>query len=299
MTTAIEQTEQQPAITPAIKTGFVYKCYHKDNPNLFYIGSTSQTLTKRLQQHRDQARKETCKSKWFKYMKEKNYDDFRIVLIEEMKHQHSSQLREREDYHIRQLKPQLNERNAKESPEDVKKQKQDYYEANKAVISEKTKAYREANKDIVKTRKQNYYEANKAVISEKKKAYREANKETIKLKKQLYQQQNKEKLSIRKKAYYSTYKHIVQTHYLKNAEKIKQQKREMYKATKTEELARLRARPICYTCSLCKYETNNPSHALRHQRSEKHQKITDKFELYCYIRQQFDQDGLNFNPFQA
>ena len=210
--------------TPATITGRIYKIYHQDNPNMFYIGSTSKRLSKRLQQHKDTAKyNPDKKSRWLEYLRTKNIDNFEIVLLEELKTGDKTRLREREDYYIRQLKPALNQRRALLSPEDVK-------------------AYN-------KTYRQRYNQLNSAHIKQQAKKnakkYRLAHSNAIRQKKKLYNQN----------------------------------------------------RPICYTCSLCDYETNRPQHALKHQQTSKHIR-NEKFELYYFIRQQFEASNLG-NPFQS
>jgi group I intron endonuclease len=94
-----------------MNTGRVYKIYNTADMNKIYVGSSKQTLTKRLAEHKSCAKLGRT-SKIYNYIREKNYENFRIVLLEEMKYNDKSQLREREDFYINQLKPELNTNNA-------------------------------------------------------------------------------------------------------------------------------------------------------------------------------------------
>ena len=84
--------------------GRIYKLYEKLNPSMFYIGSTTKDLNKRLMDHK------SCSNKGntplYKYIREKGKNSFSIELVEDdiiVKN-----LIIREDYWINELKPTLN-----------------------------------------------------------------------------------------------------------------------------------------------------------------------------------------------
>ena len=63
------------------KNGKVYKLI-SDETNFIYVGSTTQQLSKRLYEHKRDAKK-GCKSKVYETMRDVGIDTFRIVLINE------------------------------------------------------------------------------------------------------------------------------------------------------------------------------------------------------------------------
>lgn len=91
------------------RVGYIYKAFHKDTPETFYIGSTEGKLIKRLQAHKGSAKhKKNEKTKWFEHLREKNFTDFRIVQLERVEFTHKQELLVREDAAIRALNPPLN-----------------------------------------------------------------------------------------------------------------------------------------------------------------------------------------------
>ena len=113
--------------------GRVYKIYNTADPNKIYVGSTKETLTRRLQKHKANA-KSGRTSRFCNYLRQHNYENFRIVLLEEVKYEHSSQLREREDRYIIDLHPELNMHNAILNHEKVKQCNNRYNNSDKGKL---------------------------------------------------------------------------------------------------------------------------------------------------------------------
>lgn len=91
------------------KTGRVYKMYFRDAPEDIYVGSTSQTLLVRMQNHKNAAKYETNKkSNWFEYLRSQDLSLLRIELLEEVKMNNKQDLLLVEDRYIRELKPKFN-----------------------------------------------------------------------------------------------------------------------------------------------------------------------------------------------
>jgi group I intron endonuclease len=152
----------------------IYKITNDYNDEV-YIGSTCDTLNKRLSKHKGDAN-DTNKNKnrlFYKLMNEIGFERFRIDLIENYPCEDRYALRQREGYWIRQLGT-LNLKIAGRESEEYHK---DYYEKNKNKILEYHK---------------NYHENNKTKILEYHKKYNEENKEMIKDKKRQYYQETKE-----------------------------------------------------------------------------------------------------------
>jgi hypothetical protein len=188
---------------------------------LIYIGSTTQTLSQRLQNHKKTYRRYLNTNlgylSSFKIIANENYD---IILVEEFPCQNKDQLHSRERYWI-------------ENTECVNiyiptRTDKEYYEQNKEKLFEKRKKYKENNKEkyneIRKKLSKKYYDNNK----EHKKEYRENNKERA----QQYREENREKMRKYIKEYNLNNKERAKQYYENNKEKIKEQKKEYYKNNK-------------------------------------------------------------------
>jgi len=172
-----------------------------DTTGLTYIGSTVETLSKRLTKHKD---------KYKQYLKgNTNFvtsfdiiknDNYKIILLENCPCNSKEELHKIERKYIETI-----ECVNKVIPGRTRKE---YFEDNKNKLNEKNKEYREKNKDKIKEQKKEWYETNKDKMKEQKK---EKNKE--------YYENNKDK----HKEYYET-----------NKDKILEQKKEYYETNKTE-----------------------------------------------------------------
>ncbi len=156
---------------PDYKKGKIYKIVCNITSKI-YIGSTTQTLSVRLAEHRR-------KYKLFKEGKTNNVTsyqiieqgEFDIVLIENCFCESKEELHRRERFFI-------------ESLECVNKNvptrtKHEYYKENKDDIKEKIKDYYETNKAHILEIKKQYHLKNKKDVNEKHRQYHQANRETI------------------------------------------------------------------------------------------------------------------------
>ena len=160
---------------PDYSNSRIYKIVDNTNGNI-YIGSTTQTLSRRLAKHtsdygsylNDKCRFMTS----FNIIQNGNYE---IILIENVNCETKEQLYARERFHI--------ENNIcvnKVIPMRIEgESKKIYYKNNKKEILTKQKHYYEANKEHISEREKNKYEINKEKIKERVNLYRENNKETI------------------------------------------------------------------------------------------------------------------------
>jgi len=171
----------------------------------FYIGSTIETLKKRLSKHKaDYKRYIKGNKRYMTSFDIVKFDDAIIQLIKDVKCENRKELDRIEgecilEHHDRILNKCVAGRTLKE-----------YYETNKEKIKQKQKQYCEANKEIIKQKQKQYYETNKE--------YCEANKEIIKQKQKQYYETNKEII----KQYYETNKEIIKQYREANKEIIKQ-----------------------------------------------------------------------------
>ena len=156
---------------PDYKNGKIYKLWSPEG-NEIYIGSTTNSLAKRLGYH-----KKTNNTTCGKYLFE-NYTDVRIELIEQYSCNNKMELNKREGEHIRAnycLNKKIAGRTKQKYYEDNIEKIKEWREANKEKIAEKAKEYREKNKEKLAE----YREANKDKIAEKRKEWSQANKEKL------------------------------------------------------------------------------------------------------------------------
>ena len=183
---------------PDYQNGKIYKLWSPQG-NEIYIGSTINSLAKRLGGHKS---KRNCRSKYLF----QNYTDVRIELIQEYPCNNKMELNKREGEHIRA--------NNCLNKEIAGRTRQEYYEDNKEKLAEKNKKWYENNKEKLAERHKEYYDSNKGKIAERHKEWREANKEKI----AEYYENNKEKMKEKNKEYYEANKEKILE---KNKEKIK------------------------------------------------------------------------------
>ena len=117
----------------------------------FYIGSTCQTIAKRLLRHKSYAKEDKCKHcRFYEHMNTVGWDNARIECLEEST---AEELKVRENYHIKRFignENLLNMRRATRTPEEVRQYKNErqrkYYERNKEPIKSKMREqYRDRN----------------------------------------------------------------------------------------------------------------------------------------------------------
>lgn len=247
-------------------TGRVYKLVHKDTMEMFYVGSTKQSLAKRMGQHRIGAGdpKQIHKPVYVK-INEIGIENVKIILIEEIECQNRDQLLRKEadiikanydaltnkciplrtpaewridnkDLIDERAKIYNNSEAARESaarwrknnPEAIKK----YREENADVIHQRQKEYRENNKDKLKEK---YLEVREE-RNKQKNEYYQRNKEKFAELQKTYREEHKEELAIKNKEYRDANKAAInekrRLYREKNKEKIKERKRLFYQANK-------------------------------------------------------------------
>jgi len=178
----------------------IYKLYSLSEPSLVYYGSTTNSLSKRMTQHKhsfNENRKITSKLIF------KNNDEV-IELVEEFPCNSKTELRIREGYYIQNnicVNIRQAGRTSKEYYIDNKEKLKDYYENNKDKKKENQKLYREKNNEIIKERKKQYQNDNKEKIKGYGKKYREENNQIIRERKKQYYEKNKERIKEQMKQY--------------------------------------------------------------------------------------------------
>ena len=131
--------------------GIIYKIYHKDNENLFYIGSTTNYYRRQIN-HKTRCNNENDVGhnlKLYQIIREHgSWDCFQFDILEELSCETKEELHQIENEYINTLKPVMNCINS------VRVVSKEEYQ----------KKYREDNKEKNKKYKKQYYEKNKDII---------------------------------------------------------------------------------------------------------------------------------------
>ena len=164
---------------PDYSNSRIYKIVDNTNGNI-YIGSTTQTLSRRLAKHRSEYQcflenKNKNKITSFQIIQNSNYE---IILLENMNCATKEQLHARERFYIENnvcVNKNIPTRTKKEYMKDYdeehkqynKEHKAKYYEKNKECFKEKSNLYYETNKEQCKERVKQYQEQHKQEINKK------------------------------------------------------------------------------------------------------------------------------------
>ena len=194
--------------------GKIYMLY-VDCPEVCYIGSTTQTLKKRLRQHK------TGCVMWkngkgcyvSSYQLFETGKEVIIELVENFPCSNRYELETRERFHIENIRC-IN----KQIPTRSRVQR---YQDHKAEIALKSKQYREEHKTEIALKNKQYREEHKAEIALKTKQYYEEHKAEIILKTKQYREQyyeaHKAEFALKNKQYYEAHKEAISE---KTSEKI-------------------------------------------------------------------------------
>jgi hypothetical protein len=166
---------------PDYTKGNIYKlcCRDTDITNI-YIGSTC-NMTKRKHKHKYSCNNEKAKGYnyyVYRFIRENGgWNNWNMVLVEEVCCENKKQLNQKERECIEKLKPTLNKvipnRTQKEYYQDnferERERQKEYYKENKESIQEKIKKYHNKNKNKINEYKKKWYENNSERILEKRK----------------------------------------------------------------------------------------------------------------------------------
>ena len=211
--------------------GRIYKLVCNDG--YFYIGSTIQTLNKRLTHHKQDSKR--LKLKLYKHINTIGWENVKMELLEELTINNRKELLNKEGEYIRKefsnlclnmVTPPID---AKESEKESKRR---YREKNKEKIKEKDNIYKENNKEKVKESKKRYKDNNKEKVKIASKIYNDKMKDKYKDYRDKHKEKNKQYL----KEYYEKNKEInklkAKEYYEKNKEHIKLKAKEYYEKNK-------------------------------------------------------------------
>jgi hypothetical protein len=173
------------------KNGKIYIIRNHINDKV-YIGSTTQTLSKRFSWHKSSINKSRSKNyPLYIEMKHIGVEKFYIELLEEYPCSNIEQLHKREGHLIRQYDSFNNGYNGRIEGRSSK----EWYEENKQSISKKYKEWRSKNINQRLLYEDNYKKENKERIKAYFKQYREDNKAKISLRMKEYYQKHKDEIN--------------------------------------------------------------------------------------------------------
>jgi len=159
----------------------IYKIQHTEKDDLIYVGHTTD-FTKRKNAHKKACNNEGKKFniKLYKMIRDNGgWDMFKMLEIKKFPCNDSREACAEEDKAIKELKANMNSRDAVVDKERIKEYKKSYYENNKESIAIKGSVYREENVEKIKAIKKSYYEENKERIKAEVRKYNEDNKDKI------------------------------------------------------------------------------------------------------------------------
>jgi hypothetical protein len=202
----------------------IYKIQHIDDDTLLYIGSTN-NFTKRKWSHKSSCNNVKNKDydlKLYRMIRGSGgWDEFNMVVLKEFPCANKREAEMEEDILMREMKAQMNTRNAYSSKEDKYEYLCKYKTDNRERIAEVKKIYDAKNKERIAEVKKIYHDKNKERIAEVKKIYDAKNKERKAEVNKIYQAKNKVRIAEVHKIYQD-----------KNREAILQKQREFYQKNK-------------------------------------------------------------------
>lgn len=154
---------------PNYQNGKIYKLI-SDQSDKIYIGSTTQSLSRRLAKHKSDyhvnKKNNTCTISSLLIVQ---FSDVKIILIEKCPCDNIEELLSREQYWIDFFKSQIiNKNDAVKNVEKVKQNKKIYYNNNKEKLSDYHKQHYQENSDKIKENVTKYREENRETILERK-----------------------------------------------------------------------------------------------------------------------------------
>lgn len=208
--------------------------------DLTYIGSTCQSLSKRMAQHRrDSRNKQHNTMKLYVLMKELGVDSFYIELLENCPCKTREELYKREGECMRNHQSALNnkiqgrtgEEYRKEEREKILVRKKEHYKKNQAYYKQKVKEYKETHKEYLDEKRKEHREKNRDKLIEKQmKRYNENKDEINQIRREKMKQKKEENENYRKELN-KTYREW----YAKNKEKQCQRRKELRQMKKQEQ----------------------------------------------------------------
>ena len=165
---------------PNYQDAKIYKLINDSMPGLVYYGSTCNTFSKRLGQHKD--KQNTCSSKCL-------FEDgtVQIILVEKYPCTDKMELNARERYYI-----ENNDCVNKSIPGRTRKE---YSEDNRDEINRKAREFKEKHRDEIRRKDQEYRAKNKVELNKRRRELYQQNKDKFHAKDSKYREKNRDELN--------------------------------------------------------------------------------------------------------
>lgn len=182
-----------------------------------YIGSTTQSLSQRLNCHKKASKKSNSKLYQTIRSLASELDGIKLYLLENYPCNSKEELEARERHWIEERKPSLNKNiptrtraeYRADNQEHIKQWNEDYRVKNAEKLKANRKTYKAENKEIIKESGKLYYKNNKDTILDKQKQKREANKEDFLAKEKIYRENNKVSIKNNAQKHYQMHKNEI------------------------------------------------------------------------------------------
>lgn len=241
---------------------YMLKC----TDGFYYYGSTINTLTKRMTDHKKDSKLHADRYVYI-HINDIGWDEVKCILVENYPCTTKKELNEREDYYINRAQKEndmlcLNLNRAYISEEELKDKQKQYREEHKNQIIAYKKEYRKDNADYIKQYNKDYVKENKEQVQATQKERYEENKEQILAVNRAYVEANKDKVSAYK---------------LQWAKEKRQKNAEAKKAAREKKKAERIARDTEIIQCACG-GTYQPYRKSRHDTGKKHIAFVNKAE---------------------
>ena len=240
---------------------YMLKC----TDGFYYYGSTINTLTKRMTDHKKDSKLHADRYVYI-HINDIGWDEVKCILVENYPCATKKELNEREDYYINKAQKEndmfcLNFNRASVSQVELKDKQKQYREENKSKIKKYKKEYRAANADIIRDYNKAYAEENSEQVRAAQKKHYEENKEQILAVNRAYTEANKEKVDAYKRKWAIEQRE-------KNADAIAAAKAEKKAARQKKSEERIARDNEIITCACG--GTYQPYRKSRHDTGKKH-----------------------------
>jgi hypothetical protein len=141
--------------------GKIYVVRNNENDRV-YVGSTIQSLSKRMYEHKHSTTNYKKDRKLYSAMNTIGFGKFYIELVETYPCKTKEELLSREGHYIREFDSVTNGYNSAVAG----RSQSEYYENNKENILKRNQLYRDLHKSDIQITQKNWYEQNKDILSE-------------------------------------------------------------------------------------------------------------------------------------
>tara|TARA_R110002012_G_scaffold15393_2_gene61466 strand:- start:87 stop:686 length:600 start_codon:yes stop_codon:yes gene_type:complete len=180
---------------PNYQDAKIYKLINDSMPGLVYYGSTCNTFSKRLGQHKD--KQNTCSSKCL-------FEDgtVQIILVEKYPCTDKMELNARERYYIenndcvnKSIPGRTRKEYYKDNQEKIVLYSREYKEKNREEVNRKAREFKEKHRDEIRRKDQEYRAKNKVELNKRRRELYQQNKDKFHAKDSKYREKNRDELN--------------------------------------------------------------------------------------------------------